>query len=141
MLWYQALQENGDEQCQLIYSCIIPGFPNPVDLFDWGKSLLSHADAEELIRDIRGPDTEDDGVPSNVFYHSGEKDTEGTLSSQLSRTDTFIFDHDYGVWLVSFWIHNADCKIFSNSCGKQKDSHKIWLDSYFVISCQSLTYS
>ena len=48
-------------------------------MFDWGKSLLSRGEAEELAREIRGPDREDDTSSSSTFYHLNEKETEGIL--------------------------------------------------------------
>ncbi|XP_015748579.1 PREDICTED: ral GTPase-activating protein subunit alpha-1-like, partial [Acropora digitifera] len=50
MLWFQALQENSDEFCQLIFACLVPGFPNPVNNVEWtGRSELTREAAEAIF--------------------------------------------------------------------------------------------
>ena len=79
MLWFQALQENSDEFCQLIFACLIPGFPNPVNSVEWtGRSKLTREAAEAIFLSIsEGGYREQLSSTSNVFSSSAEKESEG----------------------------------------------------------------
>ena len=81
MLWFQALQENSDEFCQLIYACLIPGFPNPINSVEWsGWSKLSRAGAKEIFLSISDTGYREQlSSASNAHLHvpSAEKEGEG----------------------------------------------------------------
>ena len=80
MLWFQALQDNSDELCQLIYACLIPGFPNPVDSLDWSKNKLSKACAEEIYLSIGDMASRDLlSSTSNMHLLSADGESEGQL--------------------------------------------------------------
>ena len=78
MLWFQALQENSDEFCQLIYACLIPGFPNPIDSVEWtSKSKLSKAGAEEIFLSISESGYREQLSSSSNVHVPSEKESEG----------------------------------------------------------------
>ena len=77
MLWFQVLQDNADEFCQLVYACLIPGFPNPVDKIDWTKSRLSKARAEEICLSIRDTGSRDQFSSSSNMHLSSDRENEG----------------------------------------------------------------
>ena len=79
MLWFQALQENSDEFCQLIYACLIPGFPNPIDSVEWSaRSKMSRAGAKEIFLSISDTGYREQlSSSSNAHLSSAEKEVEG----------------------------------------------------------------
>ena len=79
MLWFQALQENSDEFCQLIFACLVPGFPNPVNSVEWtGRSELTREAAEAIFLSMsEGGYREQLSSNSNWFSSSGEKESKG----------------------------------------------------------------
>lgn len=77
MLWFQVLQDNADEFCQLVYACLIPGFPNPVEKIDWSKSKLSKASAEETCLSISGTGSRDQFLSSSNMHLSSDRESEG----------------------------------------------------------------
>ena len=79
MLWFQALQENSDEFCQLIFACLVPGFPNPVNNVEWtGRSELTREAAEAIFLSMsEGAYREQLSSNSSWFSSSGEKESEG----------------------------------------------------------------
>lgn len=78
MLWFQALQENSDEFCQLIFACLVPGFPNPVNNVEWtGRSELTREAAEAIFLSMsEGAYREQLSSNSSWFSSSGEKESE-----------------------------------------------------------------
>lgn len=78
MLWFQALQENSDEFCQLIFACLVPGFPNPVNSFEWtGRSELTREAAEAIFFSISEVGYREQlSSTSTWFSSSGEKESE-----------------------------------------------------------------
>ena len=54
LLWLQALQDNADDACLLIYSCLIPGISSPLEQFDLSRSTLTLQSAEEIVASMRG---------------------------------------------------------------------------------------
>ena len=77
MLWFQLLQDNADEFCQLVYACLIPGFPNPVEKIDWSKSKLSKASATEICLSISVIGSMDQFSSSSNMHLSSERESEG----------------------------------------------------------------
>jgi len=77
MLWFQVLQDNADEFCQLVYACLIPGFPNPVEKIDWSKSKLSKVSAEEICLSISDTESRDQFSSSNNMHLSSDRENEG----------------------------------------------------------------
>ena len=80
MLWFQALQENSDELCQLMYACMIPGFPNPIDNVEW-KSKLSRAGAEEIFMSINESGYRDQPTSTSNLHLSSDKESDGWFCS------------------------------------------------------------
>lgn len=78
MLWFQALQGNSDELCQVIYASLIPGFPNPIESVEWtGRSKLSKEGAEEIFQSICETGCyERQSSTSSVHLPSAEKESE-----------------------------------------------------------------
>ena len=79
MLWFQLLQDNADEFCQLVYACLIPGFPNPVEKIDWSKSKLSKASAAEICSSISVTGSIDQFSSFSNVSLSSERESEGWL--------------------------------------------------------------
>lgn len=80
MLWFQALQENSDEFCQLIYACLIPGFPNPIDNVEWtNKSKLSRAGAEEIFLSISDAGFREQLSSSSNVHLPSDGESEGQV--------------------------------------------------------------
>ena len=77
MLWFQVLQDNSDEFCQLVYACLIPGFPNPVDSIDWSKSKLSKACAQEIWVSISDTGSREQFASSSKMHLSSDRESEG----------------------------------------------------------------
>lgn len=77
MLWFQVLQDNSDEFCQLVYACLIPGFPNPVDSIDWSKSKLSKAIAEEICLSVSDSGTRERRSSSSSVHLSPDRESDG----------------------------------------------------------------
>ena len=77
MLWFQVLQDNSDELCQLIYACLIPGFPNPVDSIDWSKSKLSKTCAQEIYLSISDMASRDQLSSASNMHLSSDRESEG----------------------------------------------------------------
>lgn len=77
MLWFQVLQDNADEFCQLVYACLIPGFPNPVESIDWSKSKLSKACAEEICSSISNTGSKEQLSSSSNMHLSSDRENEG----------------------------------------------------------------
>ena len=77
MLWFQVLQDNSDEFCQLVYACLIPGFPNPVESIDWSKSKLSKASAQEICLSIGDTGSRDQFSSSSNMHLSSDRENEG----------------------------------------------------------------
>ncbi|CAH3187468.1 unnamed protein product [Porites lobata] len=77
MLWFQALQENSDELCQLMYACMIPGFPNPIDNVEWkSKKKLSRAGAEEIFMSINESGYRDQPASTSNLHLSSDKESD-----------------------------------------------------------------
>jgi len=99
MLWFQALQENSDELCQLMYACIIPGFPNPIDNVEW-KSKLSRAGAEEIFMSINESGYRDQPPTSNLHL-SSDKESDGWFCSHKIISTLMLQNTMYlsDIWL------------------------------------------
>ena len=80
MLWFQALQENSDELCQLMYACMIPGFPNPIDNVEW-KSKMSRAGAEEIFMSINESGYRDQPPSTSNLHLSSDRESDGWFCS------------------------------------------------------------
>ena len=104
MLWFQALQGNSDELCQVIYASLIPGFPNPIESVEWtGSSKLSKEGAEEIFQSICETGCyERQSSTSSVHLPSAEKESEGHY---LSRNDfNFLVSFYQGCFSQSKWV-------------------------------------
>ena len=90
MLWFQALQDNADEFCQLVYACLIPGFPNPVESIDWSKSKLSKACAEEICLSISDIGSRDQFSSSSNMHLASDRENEGQFLNFLTVKQLFF---------------------------------------------------
>lgn len=100
MLWFQVLQDNSDEFCQLVYACLIPGFPNPVDAIDWSKSRLSKANAEEICFSISDAGSRERLSSSSSMQLSSDRESEGI------QTNNFYINFILFLWIISY-KHNC----------------------------------
>ena len=91
MLWFQALQENADELCQLIFASLIPGFPNPVDSVNWSKSKLSKPVAEEVALSIRSLEPGKQLSSSSNLQLLSDKEAEGEVTPLIPSIKLKIF--------------------------------------------------
>lgn len=56
ILWLQALQDNMDISCEVMFACVVPGFPNPLDIIDTSSVEVPVHVLEEICNSVRGPD-------------------------------------------------------------------------------------
>ena len=100
MLWFQALQENSDELCQLMYACMIPGFPNPIDNVEW-KSKMSRAGAEEIFMSINESGYRDQPASTSNLHLSSDKESDGWFCSHKIISTLMLQNTMYlsDIWL------------------------------------------
>ena len=102
MLWFQALQENSDELCQLMYACMILGFPNPIDNVEWkSKKKLSRAGAEEIFMLINESGYRDQSPSTSNLHLSSDKESDGWFSSHKIISTLMLQNTMYlsDIWL------------------------------------------
>ncbi|XP_028395941.1 ral GTPase-activating protein subunit alpha-2-like isoform X2 [Dendronephthya gigantea] len=56
IIWLQALQENMDLSCEVIFACVVPGFPNPLDSLDTTTTSVPIHVLEDICNFVRGSD-------------------------------------------------------------------------------------
>ena len=100
MLWFQALQENSDELCQLMYACMIPGFPNPIDNVEW-KSKMSRAGAEEIFMSINESGYRDQPPSTSNLHLSSDRESDGWFCSHKIISTLMLQNTMYlsDIWL------------------------------------------
>ncbi|XP_046849853.1 ral GTPase-activating protein subunit alpha-1-like isoform X3 [Xenia sp. Carnegie-2017] len=54
ILWLQALQDNMDVSCEVMFASVVPGFPNPLEALDWSTVKLPRPLLEDLCNFVRG---------------------------------------------------------------------------------------
>ena len=54
ILWLQALQENMDISCEVMFACVVPGFPNPLDTIDTSTINVPAHVLEDICNFVRG---------------------------------------------------------------------------------------
>ena len=107
MLWFQALQGNSDELCQVIYASLIPGFPNPIESVEWtGSSKLSKEGAEEIFQSICETGCyERQSSTSSVHLPSAEKESEGHyLQFSCIFLSRLLFSEQVGWFVVALRV-------------------------------------
>lgn len=56
MLWLQALQENMDISCEVMFASVVPGFPNPLETIDTSRTNVPARVLEDINTFVRGND-------------------------------------------------------------------------------------
>ncbi|CAB3994423.1 ral GTPase-activating subunit alpha-2 isoform X2, partial [Paramuricea clavata] len=56
IIWLQALQENMDISCEVMFACVVPGFPNPLDTMDTSAVNVPAHVLEDICNFVRGSD-------------------------------------------------------------------------------------
>ena len=54
ILWLQALQENMDISCEIMFACVVPGFPNPLETLDKANINVPAHVLEDICNFVRG---------------------------------------------------------------------------------------
>lgn len=58
ILWLQTLQNNMNISCEVMFACVVPGFPNPLDILDTSNIEVPLHVLEEICSSVRGPEKE-----------------------------------------------------------------------------------
>ena len=91
ILWLQSLQNNMNISCEVMFACVVPGFPNPLDILDTSNIELPLHVLEEICSTVRGPEKDVSHASGSMTLLPQENKNLGKIAFKFVKYITYIW--------------------------------------------------